>query len=161
MPHVDLVPCMCHTVVLTWQNKYALWQIVAPKDGDLSDGASRHFMSVLSHIESAAGEAGTTVTIHDASKPAHVRFPLGVLVGQARRAQSGHSSARGGRHAAINANGGPATTNMVRKAYAFPGPAKHFACPSFVLWVLLRHVSPLQAPRLATSSEHCRLLLEP
>lgn len=78
----------------------------------MSDTVSRHFMSVLSHIERAAGEAGTTVTVHDASKPAHVRLSRGVLVSQARKAQAGHGSGRGN-YAVVNADGGPGAANMV------------------------------------------------
>lgn len=92
-------------------------QIMAPRVGGISDAVSRHFMSVLTHIEHAAGEAGVSVTIHDASKPPHTRLSLGTLVTQARRAQTGHSSTRGGL-ATPNTDGGPAAANMVRCATA-------------------------------------------
>lgn len=89
---------------------------MAPANGGFSDGTSRHFASVLSHIERAAQKAGTSVTVHDASKPVHVLLGRGVLVAQARRVQKGHARARGGgRHLTDKANGGPATANMVRR----------------------------------------------
>lgn len=85
---------------------------MAPANSDVNDAVGLHFVSVLSHIERAAKEAGTTVTLHDASKPANVLLSRGALVGQARRAQTGHSRA-GGRGVAAEAKGGPATANMV------------------------------------------------
>lgn len=88
---------------------------MAPSNDDMSDAVSRHFTSVLSHIERAAKKAGTTVTVHDASKPAHVLLSRGVLVAQTRRVQKGQSRAeRNNSHLASNAVGGPATANMVR-----------------------------------------------
>lgn len=111
----------------------------------MSDAVSRHFMSVLSHIERAAGEAGTTVTIHDASKPAHVRLSRGVLVSQARRAQAGHGSGRGN-YAVVNADGGPAAANMV--GFIYYGPCYQpfaFSRPTttVVTTVLARFLKPL------------------
>lgn len=88
---------------------------MAPANGDFSDATNRHFASVLSHIERAARKAGTSVTVHDASKPAHVLIGRGVLVARARRVQKGHARTRGGGgDLADNPKGGPATGNMVR-----------------------------------------------
>lgn len=93
------------------------WQVMVPAGGDFSEAVSRHFVSVLSNIECAAKEAGTTVTVHDASKPAHALLSRGVLVGQARGQQTGHSRARGrGDPAAVAINGGLSTANMVRRS---------------------------------------------
>lgn len=83
----------------------------------MSEAVSRHFVSVLSNIECAAKEAGTTVAVHDASKPAYALLSRGVLVGQARGQQTGQSRARGrGNPAAVDINGGLATANMVRRS---------------------------------------------
>lgn len=88
---------------------------MAPARGGFADATSRHFASVLSHIERAAKRAGTTVTVHDASKPAHVLLKRGVLVAPARRVQKGHARERGGgSRLADNTSGGLATADMVR-----------------------------------------------
>ena len=88
---------------------------MAPANDDLSDGVSRHFASVLSHIERVAQKEGISVTVHDASKSAHVLLSRGVLVSQARRTHKGHAKTRmEGRHVPTNVIGGPATANMVR-----------------------------------------------
>lgn len=100
---------------------------MTPNTG-LNDAIGLHFVSVLSHIERAAKEAGTTVTIHDASKPAHVLLSRGALVGQARRTQTGHSKA-GGRGVAAKTGGGPSTANMVRSNVAI-GSARHYPNPT-------------------------------
>ncbi|CAM9120215.1 unnamed protein product, partial [Ectocarpus sp. 13 AM-2016] len=92
--------------------------VMVPAGGDMTEAVSRHFVSVLSNIEHAAKGAGTTVTVHDASKPAHALLSRGVLVGQARGQQTGHSSARGrGNPAAVAINGGLSTTNMTQSAW--------------------------------------------
>ncbi|CAM9710801.1 unnamed protein product, partial [Scytosiphon promiscuus] len=90
--------------------------VMTPAKGGVDDAVGLHFMSVLSHIERAAKEAGTTVTVHDASKPAHVLLSRGALVGQARRAHPGHSKA-GGRGITSDAKGGPAMANMAQSAW--------------------------------------------
>lgn len=89
---------------------------MAPGNAGFGDPTSRHFVSVLSHIERAAQKAGTSVTVHDASKPAHVLLGRGVLVAQARRVQKGQARSRGGgNHPSEVAKGGPAMANMVRR----------------------------------------------
>lgn len=74
-------------------------------------------MSILSHIELAAGKAGVSVTVHDASKPVHLKLPHSVLVSRARKLQAGHSSALKGCSALIDVDGGPAAAHMVRHIY--------------------------------------------
>eukprot|EP00752_Nemacystus_decipiens_P006721 g6044.t1 len=94
--------------------------VMVPANGGFADATSRHFASVLSHIERAAQEAGTSVTVHDASKPAHVLLGRGVLVAPAlaRRMQKGHATERAGsRHPAGSANGGPANANMAQSTW--------------------------------------------
>lgn len=89
---------------------------MAPASGGFSDPAGRHFASVLSQVERAAQKAGTSVTVHDASKPSHVLLGRGVLVAPARRVQKGGARTNGrGSYLAGNASGGPATANMVRR----------------------------------------------
>eukprot|EP00903_Cladosiphon_okamuranus_P016193 g14943.t2 len=92
--------------------------VMAPANGSFCDPISRHFVSVLSHIERAARKAGTSVTLHDASKPAHVLLGRGVLVAQARRVQKGHARPRGGgNHFTEIDRGGPAMANMTHSAW--------------------------------------------
>lgn len=77
-----------------------------------------NFLSILPYIERAAGAAGATLTVHDGSKPAHVRLSRGVLVAPARKAYTGHLGSRRFQHGAEIATGGPAALSMVRAVKA-------------------------------------------
>lgn len=102
-----------HDISLSRPSCYRTCQIMTPAGDSLPNAVNRNFLSALSHIERAAGVAGATVTVHDASKPAHVRLSRGVLVAQARRAQIAYSGSRGCPNGAMVAAGGPAALNMV------------------------------------------------
>lgn len=92
---------------------------MAPRNGDLSDTLSGHFMSLLSHIERIAGASGARVIYHDASKSVNVRLAGGALGAQTRKNWLEQSKTRGGQ-GLVEADGEPAKMNVVNNCHTIP-----------------------------------------
>lgn len=89
---------------------------MAPRNGDISNTLSGHFMSILSHIERIAGASGARVIYHDASNSVNVRVTGGALVAQTRKTQIEQWKARGDEEL-VEAEGEPAKMNMVSNCH--------------------------------------------
>lgn len=89
---------------------------MAPRNGDLSNTLSGHFMSILSHIERIAGASGARVIYHDASKSVNVRLTGGALVAPKKKTRIEQSKTRDDQGLG-EAGGEPAKMNMVSNCH--------------------------------------------